>query len=97
MELSKQPTNAEIKFSKERLALAFAIAGIPDAIGAFATPLPQAPFRSASEGEPNTRRDKLAPPDHSITSSARASSVGGTEVERFGGPENRELELAQLH
>jgi hypothetical protein len=40
MEPSKQPTNTEIKFSKTRLALAFAIAGISDAIGAFATPLP---------------------------------------------------------
>ena len=40
------PTNAEtpfsktLKFSKKQLALAFAIAGISDAIGAFATPLP---------------------------------------------------------
>jgi hypothetical protein len=43
---SKQPTRAgtpvseTLKFSKKRLALAFAIAGISDAIGAFATPLP---------------------------------------------------------
>src|SRR5207344_204357 len=43
---SKQPTSAgtpiskTLKFSKKRLALAFAIAGISDAIGAFATPLP---------------------------------------------------------
>jgi hypothetical protein len=29
-----------LKFSKKRLALAFAIAGISDAVGAFATPLP---------------------------------------------------------
>ena len=41
-----QPTSAgtpitrTLKFSKKRLALAFAIAGISDAIGAFATPLP---------------------------------------------------------
>src|SRR5262245_47363468 len=41
MEPSNQPTVAEIKFSKKRLALAFAIAGISDAIGAFATPLPR--------------------------------------------------------
>jgi hypothetical protein len=40
MEPSKRPTNAEIKFSKKRLALAFAIAGISDAIGAFVSPLP---------------------------------------------------------
>jgi hypothetical protein len=40
MEPSKQPTNAQIKFSKKRLALANAIAGISDAIGTFATPLP---------------------------------------------------------
>jgi hypothetical protein len=40
IEPSKQPANAKIKFSKKRLALAFAIAGISDAIGAFATPLP---------------------------------------------------------
>jgi hypothetical protein len=40
MEPSKQPTEAAIKFSKKRLAMAFAIAGISDAIGAFATPLP---------------------------------------------------------
>jgi hypothetical protein len=40
MEPSKQPINAEIKLSKKRLALAFAIAGISDAVGAFATPLP---------------------------------------------------------
>ena len=45
-EPSKQPTSAEtpfsttLKFSKKRLALAFAIAGISDVIGAFATPLP---------------------------------------------------------
>ena len=42
-EPSKQPTSAEtktLKFSKKRLALAFAIAGISDAIGAFTTPLP---------------------------------------------------------
>ena len=39
-EPSNQPTKAAIKFSKKRLALAFAIAGISDAIGAFATPLP---------------------------------------------------------
>jgi hypothetical protein len=43
---SKQTTSAGtpilkiLKFSKKRLALAFAIAGISDAIGAFATPLP---------------------------------------------------------
>jgi hypothetical protein len=37
---SKQPTIAEVKFSTKRLALAFAIAGISDAIGAFANPLP---------------------------------------------------------
>jgi hypothetical protein len=40
MEPSKQPTEAAIKFSKKRLAMAFAIAGLSDAIGAFATPLP---------------------------------------------------------
>jgi len=45
-EPSKQPTSAEtpssntLKFSKKRLALAFVIAGISDAIGAFVTPLP---------------------------------------------------------
>jgi len=45
-EPSKQPTSAEtsfsktLKFSKKRLALAFAIAAISDAIGAFVTPLP---------------------------------------------------------
>jgi hypothetical protein len=45
-EPSKEPTSAgtpfskTLKFSKTRLALAFAIAGISDAIGAFATPLP---------------------------------------------------------
>ena len=37
---NKQPINAAIKLSKRRLVLAFAIAGISDAIGAFATPLP---------------------------------------------------------
>jgi hypothetical protein len=40
IEPSKQPNNAAIKFSKKRLAFAFAIAGISDALGAFATPLP---------------------------------------------------------
>jgi hypothetical protein len=41
-----QPAGAEtlsssgLKFSKKRLAIAFAIAGISDAIGAFVTPLP---------------------------------------------------------
>ena len=45
-EPSKQPTSpgapisTTLKFSKKQLALAFAIAGISDAIGAFATPLP---------------------------------------------------------
>jgi hypothetical protein len=45
-EPSKQPINAEtpssttLKFSKKRLALAFVIAGISDAVGAFVTPLP---------------------------------------------------------
>ena len=45
-EPSKQPTSVAtplpktLKFSKKQLALAFAIAGISDAIGAFATPLP---------------------------------------------------------
>jgi hypothetical protein len=45
-EPNKQPTSAEapssntLKFSKKRLALAFVIAGISDAIGAFTTPLP---------------------------------------------------------
>jgi hypothetical protein len=42
----RQPTSAEtpssntLKFSKKRLVLAFAIAGISDAVGAFTTPLP---------------------------------------------------------
>jgi hypothetical protein len=42
----RQPTSAEtpssntLKFSKKRLALAFVIAGISDAIGAFTSPLP---------------------------------------------------------
>ena len=40
VEPTHQPTKAAIKFSKKRLVLAFAIAGISDAIGAFATPLP---------------------------------------------------------
>jgi hypothetical protein len=40
VEPSKLPSKATIKFSKNRLALAFAIAGISDAIGAFATLLP---------------------------------------------------------
>ena len=45
-EPSKRPTSAAtplpktLKFSKKQLALAFAIARISDAIGAFATPLP---------------------------------------------------------
>ena len=36
----KTPSSQTLKFSKKRLAMAFAIAGISDAIGAFATPLP---------------------------------------------------------
>jgi len=46
MEPSKQPTRGEtqssktLKFSGKQLALALAIAGASDAIGAFATPLP---------------------------------------------------------
>src|SRR6516164_5818208 len=36
----KTPSLQTLKFSKKRLALAFAIAGLSDAIGAFATPLP---------------------------------------------------------
>lgn len=45
-EPGEQPTSAEtpssktLKFSKQHLALAFTIAGISDAIGAFVTPLP---------------------------------------------------------
>lgn len=45
-EAIKQPTKAEtpssnaLKFSKKRLVLAFVIAGISDAVGAFMTPLP---------------------------------------------------------
>jgi len=45
-EPSKQPTGAEtpsshsLKFSKKHLVLAFVIASISDAIGAFVTPLP---------------------------------------------------------
>ena len=45
-EPSKQPASAAapipktLKFSKKQLVLAFAIAAISDAIGAFATPLP---------------------------------------------------------
>jgi len=45
-ELGKYPTGAEttspktLKFSKKRLALAFAIAGVSDIIGAFATLAP---------------------------------------------------------
>jgi hypothetical protein len=34
------PISKALKFSTKRLALAFVIAGISDAIGAFATPLP---------------------------------------------------------
>jgi hypothetical protein len=37
---AKAPSSQALKFSKKRLALAFAIAGLSDAIGAFATPLP---------------------------------------------------------
>jgi hypothetical protein len=33
-------SSTALKFSKKRLALAFVIAGLSDAIGAFATPLP---------------------------------------------------------
>jgi hypothetical protein len=45
-EASKQATSAQtpssnpLKFSKKQLALAFVIAGVSDAIGAFITPLP---------------------------------------------------------
>ena len=44
------------------------------------------------------QRDELAPP-HSITSSARASSVGGTvEAKRLGGLEvDDQFELGRLH
>src|SRR3974390_214980 len=37
---AKAPSSKVLKFSKKRLALAFAIAGLSDAIGAFAPPLP---------------------------------------------------------
>ena len=37
---AKTPSSQSLKFSKKRLALAFAIAGLSDTIGAFATPLP---------------------------------------------------------
>ena len=45
-ERSQQPTSVKpassetLKFSTKRLAIAFAVAGLSDAIGAFATPLP---------------------------------------------------------
>ena len=35
---AKTPSSQSLKFSKKRLALAFAIAGLSDTIGAFATP-----------------------------------------------------------
>src|SRR6516164_9135420 len=34
------PSSRILKFSKKRLAVAFAVAGFSDAVGAFATPLP---------------------------------------------------------
>ena len=34
------PSSETLKFSKKRLAVAFAVVGVSDAIGAFATPLP---------------------------------------------------------
>ena len=37
---AETPVSQALKFSKKRLAVAFTIAGISDAIGAFATPLP---------------------------------------------------------
>jgi hypothetical protein len=37
---AKAPSSKVLKFSKKRLAIAFGIAGVSDAIGAFATPLP---------------------------------------------------------
>jgi hypothetical protein len=37
---TKRLPSGTLKFSMKRLAVAFAIAGISDAIGAFATPLP---------------------------------------------------------
>ena len=37
---AEKPSSNNLKFSKKRLALAFVIAGISDAIGAFVTPLP---------------------------------------------------------
>ena len=43
VEPSEQPTDVKtssLKFSKKRLVVAFAIAAVSDAIGAFATPLP---------------------------------------------------------
>jgi hypothetical protein len=40
MKSSQRPASPGIKFSKKRLAVAFAIAAISDAVGAFATPLP---------------------------------------------------------
>src|SRR5258708_31521385 len=36
----KTPSSETLKFSKKRLAVAFAVAAVSDAIGAFATPLP---------------------------------------------------------
>jgi hypothetical protein len=37
---AETPSSNTLKFSKKRLALAFVIAGISDAIGAFTSPLP---------------------------------------------------------
>ena len=39
---AEPPSSKLLKFSKPRLALAFAIAGLSDVIGAFAAPLPPA-------------------------------------------------------
>ena len=52
----------------------------------------QRPRRRAAE-----QGDELAPL-HSITSSARASSMGGSEAERLGGPEvDRQARIGRLH
>src|SRR5262245_33764744 len=37
---AQTPSSSTLKFSKKQLALAFVIAGVSDAIGAFITPLP---------------------------------------------------------
>src|SRR5215470_7161176 len=90
-EPSKEPTSAEtqssnsLKFSKMQVALAFVIAGISDAIGAFLTPLP--PIGWVTDGATVLLPFLVGPAVVAVagTSSGGHSGLGHTSILAAGG------------